>query len=134
MLSEKRCRSNQSVGRDKDENLGGGGMNPHLYKKRKGGLPSILLACLVLVSAFAGAQVDVRSFEGMSASKVSSAGLDVDPNGAVGTKHYLEWVNAAFQGYDKKTFASVYASPVSGDAPFIRNGLKQCSGGLAHLL
>jgi hypothetical protein len=102
-------------------------MNPHLYKKHKGGLAN-LLACLVFVSAFASSQVDVRSFEGMNASKVSSAGLDVDPNGAVGTKQYLEWVNAAFQGYDKKTFAPVYASPVSGDAPFIRNGLKLCSG------
>jgi hypothetical protein len=106
-------------------------MNPHLYKKRKGGPATRLLtliAWLTLASALAGAQVDVRSFEGMSASKVSSAGLDVDPNGAVGTKQYLEWVNAAFQGYDKKTFAPVYASPVSGDAPFVRNGLKQCTG------
>src|ERR1700730_11214831 len=88
----------------------------------------ILLATLALMSTLAHAQVDLRSFEGMNASKVSSAGLDVDPNGVVGTKQYLEWVNAAFQGYDKKTFAPVYASPVSGDAPFIRNGSKQCNG------
>ena len=29
--------ANQSVGQDKDENPGVGSMNPHLYKKRKGG-------------------------------------------------------------------------------------------------
>jgi hypothetical protein len=50
----------------------------------------ILLATLALMSTLAHAQVDLRSFEGMNASKVSSAGLDVDPNGAVGTKQYLE--------------------------------------------
>ena len=27
--------------------------------------------------------------------------FDVDPNGAVGTKQYMEWVNVYFQAYDK---------------------------------
>ncbi len=89
---------------------------------------TILLSWLALASALTGAQIDVRSFEGLDASKVGNARFDVDPNGAVGTKQYLEWVNSAFQGYDKKTFAPVYAAPVSGDAPFVRNGVLQCSG------
>jgi hypothetical protein len=46
----------------------------------------------------------VRTFEGIHASQIAGRQHDVDPNGAVGTKQYLEWVNVAFQGYDKTTF------------------------------
>jgi hypothetical protein len=88
----------------------------------------VLLSWFLLLNLLAHAQIDVRSFEGIDASKVRAAAFDVDPNGAVGTKQYLEWVNAAYQGYDKKTFAPIYSSPVSGDDPFVRSGRLECTG------
>jgi len=72
--------------------------------------------------------VELRSFDGIDASQVRVAGFDVDPNGAVGTKQYLEWVNSAYQGFDKKSFAPIYSSPRSGDTPFLSSGLPQCVG------
>jgi hypothetical protein len=88
----------------------------------------VLLSWFLLLAVSAQAQIDLRSFEGIDASKAHGAGFDVDPNGAVGTKQYVEWVNAAYQGYDKKTFAPVYRSPLSGDTPFLRSGGTECTG------
>lgn len=53
----------------------------------------------------------VTSFEGIDASQLASPKFDVDPNGAVGTKQYLEWTNVAFQAFDKVTFQPVWSSP-----------------------
>ncbi len=92
------------------------------------GAQSALFGCFLLFNLFAQGQVDVRSFEGIDASRVRDAGFDVDPNGAIGTKQYFEWVNTAYQGYDKKTFAPVYRSPMSGDTPFAENGHLECTG------
>jgi hypothetical protein len=89
---------------------------------------AFFFSSLLFINSSAHAQIDVRSFEGIDASKVRAAAFDVDPNGAAGTKQYIEWVNAAYQGYDKKTFAPVYPSPVSGDAPFARSGHLECTG------
>jgi hypothetical protein len=50
----------------------------------------------------------VTSFDGLKQS--DGAGVDVDPNGAVGTKQYMEYVNTAFQAYDKVTGQPVWAS------------------------
>jgi hypothetical protein len=88
------------------------------------------LACLSFIPStlFSQVKIDVHSFDGVDASQVRVAGFDVDPNGAVGTRQYLEWVNAAYQGYDKKTFAPVYSSPRNGDVPFLSSGLPQCAG------
>lgn len=36
---------------------------------------------------------------------------DVDPNGAVGTKQFMEYVNIQYQAYDKTTYAPVWSSP-----------------------
>ena len=55
----------------------------------------------------------VTSFEGLGASEVPHPQFDIDPNGAVGTKQYLEWVNTYFQAYDKVTFAPVWP-PAAG--------------------
>ncbi len=91
---------------------------------------SVLLLCLGFLpsNTFGDVTIEVPSFDGIDASQVRGAGFDVDPNGAVGTRQYLEWVNSAFQGYDKKTFAPVYPSPRSGDMPFLSSGLQNCAG------
>ena len=64
-------------------------------------------------SATASATVTVNqvtSFDGLTQSDGVS-GDDVDPNGAVGTKQFLEYVNTALQAYDKVTGAPVWPTP-----------------------
>src|ERR1700720_2854783 len=82
---------------------------------------------LLLTASSSAAQITVQSFEGVGASD-DPGQLDVDPNGAVGTKQYLEWVNTVYQGYDKASFAPVYPSPVRGDTPWRRNNMPDCYG------
>jgi hypothetical protein len=64
---------------------------------------------LLLLSSFAVSQVTVKSFEGIDASTPGSDATlrVVDPNGAVGTKQYLEWIDTAYQAFDKTTFKPV---------------------------
>lgn len=62
------------------------------------------------------AQVTVNpmtSFDGLYADQVTGGTTeeDIDPNGAVGTKQFMEYVNTSYQGYDKTTFAPVWSSP-----------------------
>jgi hypothetical protein len=64
-------------------------------------------------SATATAKVTVNpitSFDGLKQSD-RVANLDVDPNGAVGTKQFMEYVNTAFQAYDKVTGQPVWSTP-----------------------
>lgn len=70
----------------------------------------------------------VTSFEGMDASQISGPGFDVDPNGAVGTKQYMEWINTSYQAYDKTSFAPVWASPQNGDTPWQNSNMQNCYG------
>ena len=51
----------------------------------------------------------VTSFDGLTHSD-GTVGDDVDPNGAVGIKQYMEYVNTAFQAYDKGTGNAVWAT------------------------
>jgi hypothetical protein len=86
-------------------------------------IKSKLLALLMLLSPlFSQAQV-VKSFEGIDASQDPWAQHDVDPNGAIGTKQYMEWTNITFQAYDKVTFAPVWSSPQYGASPWKNNGM-----------
>jgi hypothetical protein len=50
-----------------------------------------------------------NSFPGMSeADSIKPLGTpDIDPNGAVGTKQFMEYVNSQYQAYDKTTFEPV---------------------------
>jgi hypothetical protein len=91
---------------------------------------TILLASFLLLlgAPFANAQINVQTFEGIDASTDPSAELTVDPNGAIGTKQYLEWVDTAYQGYDKTTFAGVYSSPLRADTPWVQNNMPDCKG------
>ena len=87
-----------------------------------------ILAVLALIMPFAVQSQTVSSFEGMDASQVSGPGPDIDPNGAVGTKQYMEWVNTFYQAYDKTSFAPVWASPQNGDTPWRNNNMTNCYG------
>jgi len=51
----------------------------------------------------------VNSFDGMTQSD-GALGEDVDPNGAVGTKQFMEYVNTSYQAYDKITGKAVWPS------------------------
>jgi len=83
----------------------------------------LLLACAVL-----GARAQtITTFEGMDASQLAKPEFDVDPNGAVGTKQFLEWVNPYFQAWDKKTWAPVWSTAQAGTSPFTTNGNANCS-------
>lgn len=70
----------------------------------------------------------VTSFEGLDASQLPVANLEVDHNGAVGTKQYLEWVNSYYQAYNKTTGAAIWASPQEGDQPWINANMTNCYG------
>lgn len=86
----------------------------------------VLLPLLFLTVSLMQAQV-VTTFEGIDASQVGSPEYDVDPNGAVGTKQFMEWVNVYFQGFDKETFAPVWSAPQVGTSPWTNNGISECN-------
>jgi hypothetical protein len=69
----------------------------------------------------------VATFEGIDASKVIAPEFDVDPNGAIGTKQYMEWVNPWYQAWDKTTLAPIWSKPQAGTTPFTVNGNVNCS-------
>lgn len=69
----------------------------------------------------------VTTFEGITASQLSNPKFDIDPNGAVGTKQYLEWTNVGFQAYNKTTSAPVWSSPQVGTSPWTKNGQTSCN-------
>ena len=86
-------------------------------------IPALLV--LLLTSSLLPAQV-VTSFEGIDASQLRHPLLDFDPNGAVGTKQYMEWVNVAYQAYDKVTFAPVWPIPRIGNSPWQLSKMQNC--------
>lgn len=62
---------------------------------------------------------------GLSQKPTSSG--DVDPNGAVGTKQYMEYVNVFYQAYDKTTFDPVWTSDQAATNPWKQAGLTDCA-------
>src|SRR5437660_12744596 len=88
---------------------------------------TILAVLLVLTPCLIQAQT-VTSFDGIIASQISVPGLDIDPNGAVGTKQYMEWVNTYYQAYDKTSLAPVWATPQNGDTPWRNANMSNCYG------
>ena len=69
----------------------------------------------------------VTTFEGIDASQVGAPEHDVDPNGAVGTKQFMEWTNVNFQAYDKVTQAPVWSSIQNGTSPWTKQGINTCN-------
>lgn len=84
----------------------------------------VIFALLFVAWCFTQAQT-VTSFEGMDASELSKAQIDFDPNGAIGTKQYVEWVNNYFQAFDKTTFTAL-GPPAQGTLLFRRNQMTNC--------
>ncbi|HZQ23573.1 MAG TPA: hypothetical protein VFA89_12335 [Terriglobales bacterium] len=88
-----------------------------------------MLFLVLLLAGVSTAQVGLSTFEGLDASALGTkAQLDVDPNGAIGTKQYMEWVNPVYQAYDKTTFKPIYSSWQPGDTPFRNNNMSTCYG------
>ena len=83
---------------------------------------------LLLLLCSLGLQAQtVTTFEGIDASQVAKPQLDADPNGAIGTKQYMEWVNSYYQAWNKTTFAPVWSKPVAGATPWVTNGNVNCA-------
>jgi hypothetical protein len=87
----------------------------------------IIFLLFLLIPYLSQAQT-VKSFDGISATQTSPASFDADPNGAVGTKQYMEWVNSFYQAYDKTTFAPVWPVVKNGDTPWENNNVQNCFG------
>jgi hypothetical protein len=79
-----------------------------------------------LVDSWPAEAQTTQSFEGIHALQLARRQHDVDPNGAVGTKQYMEWVNNFYQAYNKVTHAPVWPSPVPGTQPFQNHKLSNC--------
>src|SRR5580704_12859387 len=86
-----------------------------------------LLLLVLLASWSALSAQTVTSFDGIDASQVANPQLDFDPNGAVGTKQYMQWVNVYYQAFDKVTQAPVWSTPQVGTTPWKNAGLTTCS-------
>jgi hypothetical protein len=84
-----------------------------------------LLTLLFLLGGLMPAQT-VTSFEGIDASQITRRQFDVDPNGAIGTKQFMEWINVHFQAYDKTTFVPVWSTPQDGTLPWKTNNMTNC--------
>jgi hypothetical protein len=65
------------------------------------------------------------TFDGIASSDVASPGYSVDPNGAIGTRQYLEWINVYYQAFDKQSFQTIYNNPQPGTTPWA--SLTNCS-------
>ncbi len=87
----------------------------------------IAAALLVFLPCLMHSQA-VTSFEGIDASQVGQPSYEIDTNGAVGTKQYMQWVNSYYQAFDKTTFAPVWSAPQDGDAPWENAGMSNCYG------
>jgi hypothetical protein len=85
-------------------------------------------------TATAPVQVNsVVSFDGMNYSQVAggTGQTDIDPNGAVGTKQYMEYVNTAYQAYDKVTQQPVWPAPQPIGTPWVGStqpNASKCTG------
>ena len=85
-----------------------------------------LSGLLLLLCALGMQAQTVTSFEGIDASQVAKPQYDVDPNGAVGTKQFMEWTNSYYEAFDKVTFAKVWTKPLAATTPFVTNGNTNC--------
>jgi hypothetical protein len=84
----------------------------------------ILVVLLFVTSCQMLAQI--HSHEAIDAVNVGAPELDVDPNGAIGTKQYMEWTNVYYQAYNKTTFKPVWAQIQAGTQPWRTTGMSSC--------
>ena len=91
--------------------------------------PDGTASAMAAVTIFAG-----NSFPGMNAQEVTNLTEDIDPNGAVGTKQFMEYVNSAYQAFDKSgpNYTTVWPNPQPIGTPWLNpaNGgtIAQCAG------
>lgn len=85
----------------------------------------VFAVSFLLLASWSAAQT-VTSFDGIDASQVAAPEFDVDPNGSVGTKQFMQYVNLYYQAYDKVTFAPVWSAPQPLSTPFTKNGMPAC--------
>ncbi len=70
----------------------------------------------------------VSTFEGIDATQLAKPEYNVDENGAIGTKQYMEWTNVYYQAWSKTSpYTAVWSKPQVGTTPFTNAGLTQCS-------
>lgn len=86
-----------------------------------------LSACLLFLCSPGLHAQAVTTFEGIDATQLAKPEFNVDENGAIGTKQYMEWTNVYYQAWNKTTFAPVWTKPQVGTTPFTNAGLTQCS-------
>jgi hypothetical protein len=87
-----------------------------------------LSALLLLMGSFFAHAQTVTTFEGIDASQVAKPEYEVDPEGAVGTKQFMEWTNIYYQAWSKTSpFTAVWSKPQAVATPFTANGLTECS-------
>lgn len=67
-------------------------------------------------------------FDGLAEDSTNAGQTDIDPNGAIGTKQYMEYVNTEYQAYDKVTHAPVWATPPQIGTPWANIANSQCAG------
>jgi len=91
-------------------------------------LKPIALAVLTAIIPCLSQGQSVTTLEGIDASQVGIPQLEIDHNGAVGTKQYMEWVNSYYQAYNKTSFAPVWPTPQAGDTPWQDNNMSNCYG------
>jgi hypothetical protein len=93
-------------------------------------MSKLRLAALIVLSITLGSlslrAQTMTSFEGIDASQLANPEYDVDPNGAIGTKQFMQYVNLSYQAFDKVTFAPVWSAPQPVSTPFSKNGLTIC--------
>ncbi len=87
----------------------------------------LLPILFMLVTAIAGAQVTVNTFEGIDASNDFGPEFGIDPNGAVGTLQYVEWTNDSYWAFPKTSpYTPLSATPVPGYTPWAQNNMTDC--------
>ncbi|MFY9743694.1 MAG: hypothetical protein WA252_08555 [Candidatus Sulfotelmatobacter sp.] len=80
---------------------------------------------LVPPITFNGLTADTANLgQGNQQTNSQLAQQDADPNGAVGTKQFMEYINIQYQAYDKVTHAPVWSSPQMIGTPWL-NTLNQ---------
>jgi hypothetical protein len=83
---------------------------------------------LLLLCPFSLLSQTVTTFEGIDATQLAKPEFNVDENGAIGTKQYMEWTNVYYQAWSKTSpFTAVWSKPQVGTTPFTAAGLTQCS-------
>lgn len=60
----------------------------------------------------------LTSFDGMPQDSSNVGQTDIDPNGAIGTKQYMEYVNTEYQAYDKVTHLPIWSTPQQIGTPW----------------